>query len=111
MVDVSELKMRIQGGQGNRQDLEKEFKQKELLLGRVNELHEMNPMLGHRGCRLGLTYPDVSEMQIEAIFEAACHVSKEGIKVTPEIMIPLVGIAEEFQRAKKQVDDIAERIF
>jgi pyruvate,orthophosphate dikinase len=91
--------------------MEKELHSKENLLRRVNELHEMNPMLGHRGCRLGLTYPDISEMQVEAIFEAACDVAAEGIKVTPEIMIPLVGIDEEFNQAKKQVDEIAQRVF
>jgi pyruvate,orthophosphate dikinase len=111
MVEATELKMKIQGKPANVKDLESELKEKEKLLGRVNQLHEMNPMLGHRGCRLGLTYPDVSEMQIEAIFEAACDVAAEGIKVTPEIMIPLVGMAEEFDQAKKQVDEIAERVF
>jgi pyruvate,orthophosphate dikinase len=111
MVDVAELRHQIESGRGKKQELQSELSHKEVLLERVNELHEMNPMLGHRGCRLGLTYPDVSEMQIEAIFEAACDVAQQGIKVTPEIMIPLIGTAEEFQRAKKQVDEIAERIF
>ncbi len=105
MTEISELK------QSSSPDAPKTLKHKQELLKRVNELHEMNPMLGHRGCRLGLTYPDISEMQIEAIFEAAAEVQKEGVRCTPEIMIPLVGIAEEFRIAKKQVDEIAERVF
>jgi pyruvate,orthophosphate dikinase len=68
---------------------------------RVEELHEFNPMLGHRGCRLGITYPEVTEMQARAIFEAAAEVQKQGIKVKPEIMIPLVGFPQEL---KLQID-------
>ena len=61
------------------------------LLQRVEELHEFNPMLGHRGCRLGITYPEITEMQARAIFEAAVQVAKKGMKVIPEVMIPLIG--------------------
>lgn len=111
MVEVSELKQQIQNEPAKKADYEKALKEKDTLLQRVNELHEMNPMLGHRGCRLGLTYPDISQMQVEAVFEAACDVQKDGIKCIPEIMIPLVGTAEEFRIAKKQVDEIGERIF
>ncbi len=68
---------------------------------RVRELHEFNPMLGHRGCRLGISYPEISEMQARAIFEAAAEVQKKGIKVRPEIMIPLAGFAGEL---KQQID-------
>ena len=57
----------------------------------MHALHEFNPMLGHRGCRLGISYPEISEMQARAVFEAAAKVQKAGIKVKPEIMIPLVG--------------------
>jgi len=64
---------------------------------RVEELHEFNPMLGHRGCRLGIAYPEISEMQARAVFEAAADVQKKGIKVKPEIMIPLVGFPKELQ--------------
>jgi pyruvate, orthophosphate dikinase len=78
----------------------------------VDKLHEFNPMLGHRGCRLGLTYPEVSDMQVRAIMEAAIEVKKEGIEVLPEIMIPLVGHPEELrisrERAQKVIDDILE---
>jgi pyruvate,orthophosphate dikinase len=68
---------------------------------RVHELHEFNPMLGHRGCRLGITFPEISEMQARAIFEAAAEVQANGIKVRPEIMIPLVGFPQEL---KLQID-------
>src|SRR5438094_9088078 len=68
---------------------------------RVHELHEFNPMLGHRGCRLGISFPESSEMQARAIFEAAAEVHRKGIKVRPEIMIPLVGFPREL---KLQID-------
>src|SRR4029450_11704067 len=64
---------------------------------RVHELHEFNPMLGHRGCRLGIVYPEISQMQARAIFEAAAEVQAKGIKVRPEIMIPLVGFPRELK--------------
>ncbi|HEY4273239.1 MAG TPA: pyruvate, phosphate dikinase [Candidatus Udaeobacter sp.] len=73
---------------------------------RVHELHEFNPMLGHRGCRLGITFPEISEMQARAIFEAAAEVEAKGIKVHPEIMIPLVG----FPRELKLQIDIVRRV-
>src|SRR5881398_3743881 len=73
---------------------------------RVHELHEFNPMLGHRGCRLGIVYPEISEMQARAIFEAAAEVQRKGIKVHPEIMIPLVG----FPRELKLQIDIVRRV-
>jgi len=73
---------------------------------RVHELHEFNPMLGHRGCRLGITFPEISEMQARAIFEAAAEVQGKGIKVRPEIMIPLVG----FPRELKLQIDIVRRV-
>lgn len=78
---------------------------------RVRELHEFNPMLGHRGCRLGITYPEITEMQCRAIFEAACNVKKEGIPVEPEIMIPLVGFPRELQEQAKIVHQVAEQVF
>ncbi len=81
------------------------------LLERVEELHEFNPMLGHRGCRLGVTYPEITEMQSRAIFEAAVQVAKNGVKVIPEIMIPLIGSVEEFDNQKKIVDRVAGEVF
>jgi pyruvate, orthophosphate dikinase len=80
------------------------------LLHRVEELHEFNPMLGHRGCRLGITYPEITEMQARAIFEAAAQVAKKGIKVLPEVMIPLIGSAKEFENQKAIVDKVAKEV-
>jgi pyruvate, orthophosphate dikinase len=80
------------------------------LLERVEELHEFNPMLGHRGCRLGITYPEITEIQARAIFEAAVQVAKKGVKVLPEVMIPLIGSVEEFDNQKKIVVQVAEEV-
>ncbi len=74
----------------------------------VVSLHEANPMLGHRGCRLGITYPEITEMQARAVFEAACEVTKMGIKVIPEVMIPVVIEAKELANQRKIVDKIAK---
>jgi pyruvate,orthophosphate dikinase len=80
------------------------------LLHRVEELHEFNPMLGHRGCRLGITYPEITEMQARAIFEAAVQVAKKGVKVIPEVMIPLIGGVKELEDQKKIVVAVAEEV-
>ena len=80
------------------------------LLERVEQLHEFNPMLGLRGCRLGIMYPEITEMQVRAIFEAAVQVAKKGVKVIPEIEIPLIGSVEEFANQKKIVVRIAEEV-
>ena len=80
------------------------------LLARVEELHEFNPMLGHRGCRLGITYPEITEMQARAIFEAAVQVAKKGKKVIPEVMIPLIGGVKELENQKKIVVQVAEEV-
>lgn len=77
---------------------------------RVKELHESNPMLGHRGCRLGIVYPEITAMQARAIIEAACLVKAEGIDVHPEIMIPLVGFLAEFKDQEKTIREIAEKV-
>jgi pyruvate,orthophosphate dikinase len=81
------------------------------LLRRVEELHEFNPMLGHRGCRLGITYPEITEMQARAIFEAAVEVAKEGVKVYPEIMIPLIATLKEMANQAEIVNRVAEEVF
>jgi len=80
------------------------------LLKRVEELHEFNPMLGHRGCRFGITYPEITEMQARAIFEAAVQVAKKGKKVIPEVMIPLIGGVKEFVDQKQIVVRVAEEV-
>jgi pyruvate,orthophosphate dikinase len=82
----------------------------ESLDAKNKSLHEFNPMLGHRGCRLGVTYPEIYEMQAQAIMEAACELAKQKVKVIPEIMIPLVGHVNELVAMKKVVIDTAERL-
>jgi len=81
------------------------------LLRRVEELHEFNPMLGHRGCRLGITYPEITEMQARAIFEAAVAVEMEGIKTHAEVMIPLIATVKEMENQAAIVRRVAEEVF
>jgi pyruvate,orthophosphate dikinase len=76
----------------------------------VESLRETNPMLGHRGCRLGITYPEITEMQAHAIFEAAVRVSRRGIDVHPEIMVPLVASAKEFEHQRAIIEDVARKV-
>jgi pyruvate, orthophosphate dikinase len=80
------------------------------LLTKVQSLHEANPMLGHRGCRLGVVYPEITAMQARAIIEAACEVKQEGVEVHPEIMIPLVGHVAELKHQRKVVEDTAQEV-
>jgi pyruvate, orthophosphate dikinase len=77
----------------------------------VESLHEFNPMLGHRGCRLGITYPEITEMQARAIIEAALNLKKRGIKTLPEIMIPLIGTEQEFKLQEELIRETAEKVF
>src|SRR3972149_5453871 len=88
-----------------------EVAEKERLLERGEQLHEFHPMLGHRGCRLGISYPEITEMQARAIFEAACEVAAEGVDVQPEVMIPLVGARRELANQAKIVRDVATAVF
>ncbi len=103
MVDVARLETAGKLG--------KALDEKKALLHRVEQLHEFNPMLGHRGVRLGITYPEITEMQSRAILEAACRLQKEGRKVIPEIMIPLVGLVKELRDQKTIVDRVAADVF
>jgi pyruvate,orthophosphate dikinase len=82
----------------------------EVIKNKVQSLHEANPMLGHRGCRLGITYPEITAMQVQAIIEAACQVAKKGVKVHPEIMIPLVGTKAELDNQRKVAVETAEKV-
>ena len=102
LVDIAKLEVRA--------DTEVELEEKCVLLRRVEQLHEFNPMLGHRGVRLGVTYPEITEMQTRAIIEAACQLAAEGVRVTPEIMIPLVGHVEELRDQKAVVDRVARAV-
>ncbi len=84
---------------------------REKILQRMSRMHEFNPMLGHRGCRLGIVYPEITEMQARAIFQAACIVKKENIDIHPEIMIPLVGYSAELLQQEKIVRRVADEVF
>ena len=81
-----------------------------IVKAKVDSLHEMNPMLGHRGCRLSITYPEICKMQVTAIIEAACNVAKKGVKVLPEIMIPLIGTKAEYDILEKIAREVADGI-
>jgi pyruvate,orthophosphate dikinase len=87
------------------------LKELKKILARVEELHEFNPMLGFRGCRLGIRYPEITEMQARAIFEAAVQVAKEGVKVIPEVMIPLTATLKEMANQSAVVRRVAEEVF
>jgi pyruvate,orthophosphate dikinase len=102
LVEVTELRCR-----GNDPKL---LQEKQALLRRVEELHESNPMMGLRGCRLGLTMPEINEMQVQAIIEAAIECQKQGIEVYPEIMIPLVGHVNELKTAKADLEKTAREV-
>jgi len=92
-------------------ELAKQLKMPEpKLKARINNLHELNPMLGHRGCRLGITYPEISEMQARAIFQAAASLTKKKKKVFPEVMIPLVGTLNELKNQKAVVERVAKEV-
>jgi pyruvate, orthophosphate dikinase len=102
MVEIARLELT----DGNKAVLE----EKKALLARVEELHEFNPMLGLRGCRLGITMPEITRMQVRAIMEAACEIARGGKKIQPEIMIPLVGMATEMESQKRLVCQVADEV-
>jgi pyruvate,orthophosphate dikinase len=100
MVEIARLE--LTGSDGA------QLEEKRRLLARVEELHEFNPMLGLRGCRLGITMPEITRMQARAVMEAACELAKEGKKIVPEIMIPLVGMVSEMKSQKDLVREVAQ---
>ena len=110
MVEVATLKASAVGGSASGGQDAQLLTQKERLLARVNELHEFNPMMGHRGCRLGIVYPEITEMQVRAILEAATEVAKAGKTIVPEIMIPLVGHINEFNNQATIVHRVASEV-
>jgi pyruvate,orthophosphate dikinase len=103
MVEIAELKATGSVDRAKLAELEK-------VLDRVKALSEFNPMLGHRGCRLGVTFPEIIEMQARAIFEAACQLVKEGEEVLPEIMVPLIGSVKELAHQKEIIVKTAEEL-
>lgn len=88
----------------------KDYKEKEALLHTVEELSESNPMMGLRGCRLGLMFPEINEMQVRAIFEAACDLKKEGLEVKPEVMIPLISHVNELKIDRELLEKVAKEV-
>ena len=100
MVEIAQLE--LTGNDGAK------LEEQRRLLARVEELHEFNPMLGLRGCRLGITMPEITRMQARAIMEAACELAKEGVKIVPEIMIPLVGMVSEMKSQKDLIREVAQ---
>jgi pyruvate,orthophosphate dikinase len=92
-------------------DNKEEIERSKKILARVESLHELNPMLGHRGCRLGITYPEITEMQSRAIFEAAVQAKRAGMNPKPEVMIPLVGLKNEFENQEAVVHRVAREVF
>ena len=81
------------------------------VVARIKELHEENPMLGFRGCRLGIVFPEITDMQVRAIIEATCNLAAKGVKVLPEIMVPLVGAVTELADTKKRIQEVAGKVF
>jgi pyruvate,orthophosphate dikinase len=100
MVEIAQLELTGKDGA--------KLEEQRRLLERVEELHEFNPMLGLRGCRLGITMPEITKMQARAIIEAACELAKEGKKIVPEIMIPLVGMVSEMKSQKDLIREVAQ---
>jgi pyruvate, orthophosphate dikinase len=102
LVDVTTLRLTGKDPQA--------LKEKEIILAKVRTLHEFNPMLGLRVCRLGIVYPEIYEMQVRAIFEAACQLTKEGVHIFPEVMIPGVGHINEMRFTREMAVRIAEEV-
>src|SRR4051812_20128873 len=112
MNELSELKMSLQRAT-NILEMDKlldQLDEKRRLYQQVERIRENNPMLGHRGCRLGLIYPEVTRMQVRAIFEAACQVKGEGSNVKPEIMVPLVSTAKELEHQANLIHEVARQV-
>lgn len=103
-INVLRSKAKLSSNEGS------ELEKLEEMKTRVENLHEFNPMLGHRGCRLGITYPEIYNMQVQAIIEAAVELAKEGETITPEIMIPLVGELNELKITKKNTIETAQKV-
>ncbi len=106
----AEIETKIENLDRKSDEYEEDLERLKKVLRRIDELSELNPMLGHRGCRLGIVYPEITEMQTRAILEAACELTKDRKQVRPEIMIPLVGHVNEFKNQKEIVDRIAKEV-
>jgi pyruvate,orthophosphate dikinase len=111
-AELADLKLQIKEARNFSQidQLLKQIWEKEQLMRQVERLREVNPMLGNRGCRLGVVYPEIPRMQTRAIFEAACQAHSEGVVVIPEVMIPLVSVAAELKHQRALVEEIAKQV-
>ncbi len=111
-MELMELKMEINQAKNlaSIDELLQQIWEKEQLVRQVERLREFNPMLGYRGCRLGLTYPEITRMQARAIFEAACEAYLEGVTVQPEVMVPLVFVSDELDHQRAIIDEVAESV-
>ena len=111
-TELVELKLKLKKAKSLKKTdaILKTIYEKEQLMAQVEQLHETNPMLGHRGCRLGMVYPEVTTMQTRALMAAACEVHTEGVVVKPEIMIPLVSISAELQSQRAIVQSVADGV-
>jgi len=109
-LEYQELKMTNELSRSllNNSPLDSEIKKKSKVISLIRSLSEENPMMGLRGCRLGIVWPEINEMQVKAIFQAACELKLEGVDVIPEVMIPLIGMISELQLVKSQLLEIAE---
>jgi pyruvate,orthophosphate dikinase len=105
-----EINAKIEALDPKHEDYEEDLARLQKVLSRIDELHEINPMLGHRGCRLGIVFPEITEMQARAIFEAAADLSRSKKKAVPEIMVPLVGHVNEFKHQREIIDRIAREV-
>ncbi|HEX5705775.1 MAG TPA: pyruvate, phosphate dikinase [Pyrinomonadaceae bacterium] len=112
LAELSELKMSLQRANTIREmdRLLDQIDEKRKLLHQVERLHEANPMLGHRGCRLGMMFPEVTRTQVRAIFEAACQLIGQGRQVVPEIMVPLVSTSEELRRQRELIEEVGREV-
>jgi pyruvate,orthophosphate dikinase len=112
VADLADLKLRLQhaGAMADLDRLLDEIRVKERFLDRVRALREQNPMLGTRGVRLGILVPELTQMQVRAIFEAACQCKKDGIDVRPEVMIPLIAYVSELEVQQRALEDVARQI-
>ncbi|MHA1193130.1 MAG: putative PEP-binding protein, partial [Promethearchaeota archaeon] len=110
MLEHQELKMtnNLSKSLLNTSPLDEEIKKKKKVISLIRSLSEENPMMGLRGCRLGIVWPEINEMQVKAIFQAACELKLEGIDVIPEVMIPLIGMISELTFVKEQLIRVAK---
>jgi len=111
-LEYQELKMTNELSKSllNSSPLDEELKKKSKVISLIRSLSEENPMMGLRGCRLGIVWPEINEMQVKAIFQAACELKLEGIEVIPEVMIPLIGMISELEHVKEQLVNVAREI-